>query len=130
MVTIVLCGFKVPVAVFDRFLEANGLLSTQRYTPSYKDGLKEGVLSGARDDASLLLRSKMGISGNTTRLLVPNIRNYLNSFSAYAVYAWLFVFAQRKINLAEELPDVAPPGFAELRREISQCREAVGRGNA
>jgi hypothetical protein len=28
------------------------------------------------------------------------------------------VFGQRKINLAADLPDRAPPGFAELRREI------------
>lgn len=96
MVIIVLRGFKVPVAVFDRFLEANGLLSTQGYTPSYKDGLKEEVLSGARDDVSLLLRSKLGISGNTTRLFIPNIRNYLNSSSAYVAYAWLFFLRSAK----------------------------------
>jgi hypothetical protein len=28
------------------------------------------------------------------------------------------VFGQRKINLAADLPDRAPPGFTELRREI------------
>lgn len=37
---------------------------------------------------------------------------------AYVVYAWVFVYGQRKLQLSEELPDKAPEGFAELRNEI------------
>jgi len=36
----------------------------------------------------------------------------------YVAYAWVLVYAQREIALAEELPSQAPPGFAELRREV------------
>lgn len=40
------------------------------------------------------------------------------STHAYVSYAYVIVFGQRQIDIADELPDKAPPGFAELRSEI------------
>lgn len=108
-VTAVLRGFKVPVAALDRFLRANGVLETDGYAPFYHHGL---------DDASKLLRAKIGGSDSKIRLFIPfRMGNYQSTF-AYVAYAWVFVYAQRKLDLPEELPDKAPEGFAELRNEI------------
>jgi len=43
---------------------------------------------------------------------------------AYVAYAWVLVYAQREIALAEEFPRQAPPGFAELRREMLEIPTA------
>lgn len=122
MVIVLLRGFKVPVPVFDRFLEANGLMPTEGNSPFYDAGLREGAHSGVRDDATLLLRSKMGNGDTKTRWFVPIRRNYGDPASVYVAYDWIFVFAQRKINLAEELPDKAPPGFQSCGGKLWHLR--------
>ncbi len=104
-VTTILRGFKVPVAVIDRFLEANGIDETYGWPPRY-DTL---------DEPSKLLRTQLG--GTKTRLFIPHRLGHQLSAFAYVAYDWIFVFAQRKI-LPEELAPTPPPGFAELCNEI------------
>lgn len=118
-VTAVVRGFKVSVAVLDRFLAANGVTETDGYSPFYDRTL---------DDASKLLRAKVSGSDNKTRLFIPFQVNRHRSASAYVAYAWVFVNAQRKLQIAEELPDKAPEGFAELRDEIMGFSDANAKG--
>ncbi|KAL2015090.1 hypothetical protein VTK56DRAFT_6322 [Thermocarpiscus australiensis] len=118
-ITAVLRGFKVPVAVLDRFLQANGLMETAGYPPFYGPDL---------DDASKLLRAKIDNSNNKTRLFIPYRMNRKQSTFAYVAYTWVFVYAQRKLHVAEELPDRAPEGFAELRNEIMGFAAEGGEG--
>ncbi|KAK4235184.1 hypothetical protein C8A03DRAFT_18030 [Achaetomium macrosporum] len=109
-VTTILRGFKVPVAVLDRFLQANGIDETYGWPPHYK----------MLDEPSKLLRTKLGDA--KTRLFIPHRLGYYKSTFAYIACDWIFVFAQRKI-LPKELPETAPPGFAEL------CNEIIGYAN-
>jgi hypothetical protein len=108
-VTAILRGFKVPVAALDRFLRANGVMETYGYAPFYHRDL---------DDASKLLRARVGDGGSKTRLFIPFRMGNGQSTFAYVAYAWVFVYAQRKLHPLEELPDKAPEGFAELRNEV------------
>ncbi len=108
-VTAVVRGLKVPVVVLDRFLVANGVMETDGYAPFYEGNL---------DDASKLLRAKVSSSDNETRLFIPYQMNRHRSTFAYIAYAWVFVNAQRKLHIPEELPDKAPEGFEGLRDEI------------
>lgn len=114
--TAIIRGFRVPVAVLDRFLVANGLTESEDYAPFYHGDL---------DDASKLLRAKVGGSSsssssdnNKTRLFIPYRTSRHHSPFAYVAYDWLFVHAQRKLHLPEELPNTVPGGFAALRDEI------------
>jgi hypothetical protein len=108
-ITTILRGFKVPVPVLDLFLRANGVMETWGSPPFYDRDL---------DEPSKLLRAKMGTGNTKTRLFIPYRMGQQRSTFAYIAYDWVMVFAQRKINLAKELPDRAPPGFEELRKEI------------
>ncbi|KAK3933484.1 hypothetical protein QBC46DRAFT_434350 [Diplogelasinospora grovesii] len=108
-ITTILRGFKVPVSVLDLFLRANGVMETWGSPPFYDRDL---------DEPSTLLRAKMGTGDTKTRLFIPYRMGQQRSTFAYIAYDWVMVFAQRKINLAEELADRAPPGFEELRKEI------------
>jgi len=115
--TAVIRGFRVPVAILDRFLVANGLTETDGYAPFYHGDL---------NDASKLLRAKLGGSSssssssddNKTRLFIPYRTSRHHSPFAYVAYDWLFVHAQRKLHLPEELPNTVPASFAALRDEI------------
>ncbi len=118
-VTAVLRGCKVPVAVLDRFLVANGLMETAGYAPFYGPDL---------DNVSQLLRAKMGSRDNKTRLFIPYRMGRHQSTFAYIAYAWVFVYSQRKLHLADELPDSAPEGFAKLRNEIMAFAAEGGEG--
>ncbi|KAK3304171.1 uncharacterized protein B0T15DRAFT_575674 [Chaetomium strumarium] len=109
-VTTILRGFKVPVAVLDRFLQANGIDETCGWPPRYN----------TLDEPSKLLRTKLGDS--KTRLFIPHRLGHRLSAFAYVAYGSIFVFAQRKI-LPEELPPSPPPGFAKL------CNEIIGYAN-
>ena len=42
---------------------------------------------------------------------------------AYVAYAWVFVYSQRRLDIVEELSDMPPEGFAELRREMMRFAE-------
>lgn len=118
----VLRGFKIPVAILDRFLEANNAEPTYGNPPWYH--------RTELDAGSWFLRDKLdaaaagaGAGGtittnNNTRIFIPQMRGELDSTYAYVAFAWVMVYAQRKIELADELADRAPPGFAELRREM------------
>jgi hypothetical protein len=108
-VTAILRGFKVPVTALDRFLRANGVMETDGYAPFYHRDL---------DDASKLLRARVGDGGSKTRLFMPSRMGNRQSTFAYVAYAWVFVYAQRQLHPLEELPDEAPEGFAELRNEV------------
>ncbi|KAL2156147.1 hypothetical protein VTH82DRAFT_892 [Thermothelomyces myriococcoides] len=104
-VTTILRGFKVPVAVLDRFLQANGIDETYGWPPRYN----------TLDEPSKLLRTKLGDA--KTRLFIPHRLGHQLSTFAYVAYDWIFVFAQRRI-LPEELLPSPPSGFVELCYEI------------
>jgi hypothetical protein len=110
--TAILRGFKVPVAVLDRFLKANHVEPTYGYTPSY--------YRPELDAGSSFLRTKLAtVTGDSnTRIFIPQVEGESKSAYAYVAYAWVMIYAQRKLDLAEELPNRAPPGFSELRSEI------------
>ncbi|KAK4232769.1 hypothetical protein C8A03DRAFT_20008, partial [Achaetomium macrosporum] len=78
------------------------------------------------DPHSALLRTKLAATpagaadthNQNTRIFIPNREGNLMSTHAYVSYAYIMVFCQRQIDVAGELPDKTPPGFAELRSEI------------
>ncbi len=121
--TAIIQGAKIPMAALDGFLRANGLIETAGYPPLYGHGL---------DDESKLLRAKMaersGDSNNRIRLFIPYRMGRKKSAFAYVAYDWIFVYGQRKLRLAEELPDAAPEGFSELRDEIMGFGAKGGEG--
>jgi hypothetical protein len=84
-------------------------METDGYAPFYHRDL---------DDASKLLRARVGDGGSKTRLFMPSRMGNRQSTFAYVAYAWVFVYAQRQLHPLEELPDEAPEGFAELRNEV------------
>lgn len=109
-VTTILRGLRVPVAALDRFLQENRLMPTFGDPPLYDQV----------DPASKLIRTKLGDDNedSKTRLFIPFRKGRKPSDFAYIAYDWITVFAQRHVDLAEELLDRPPSGFAELRREI------------
>ncbi|KAH6839574.1 hypothetical protein B0I37DRAFT_386757 [Chaetomium sp. MPI-CAGE-AT-0009] len=111
-VTTILRGFKIPIAILDRFLEANSVVATYGYPPFYDQP--------ELDAGSIFLRAKVdAVAGQTkTRIFVPRKEGQIASTYAYVAYAWVMAYAQRQLDLPEDLPDRAPPGFADLRREI------------
>lgn len=118
--TTILRGFKIPVVVLDRFLEANGIRPTFGYSPIYNFPTIPGIDCPPVDPQSEFLRSRVGGSDadNQTRIFVPNRQGANKSTHAYVAYAYVMVYSQRKIKLAADLPDRPPPGFCELRREV------------
>ncbi|KAG7285415.1 hypothetical protein NEMBOFW57_010042 [Staphylotrichum longicolle] len=124
--TTILRGFKVPITILDRFYESNGVTPTFGYPPTYNRVL---LLPGDVDDFSIqdphsaFLRAKLTAAAADTRsqntlVFIPNRQSMAMSTHAYVSYAYVMVFAQRQIDVAGELPDKAPAGFAELRKEI------------
>lgn len=118
--TTILRGFRVPVAALDRFLQANGLMPTFGDPPS--------SLDSQTDPASMLLRTKLGDDhgDSKTRLFIPFKKGRKRSDVAYIAYDWVMVFAQRQVNLGEELLDRPPPRFAELRDDMLQFADREG----
>ncbi|KAL2193569.1 hypothetical protein P885DRAFT_72165 [Corynascus similis CBS 632.67] len=93
--TVILRGFKAPIVVLDRFHSSNGVEETNG-TPPRLFYLPGGMPHRAR----------------------PPRQGHARSTYGYVAYAYTMVYSQHMIDLARELPDQAPPGFAELRREI------------
>ena len=117
--TTILRGFKVPIAILDRFLESNGVRQTYGFPPIYDRLPLPGSKDGSTlDPQSAFLRTKLPNHANATRIFIPNRQGMSRSTHAYIAYTYVMVFGQRQIDLAAELPADAPPGFAELRREI------------
>lgn len=117
--TVILRGFKVPIAVLDRFLASNGVDETEGRPPRlfYLPGECPTVLN----PESACLRAKLVPAGDTdsqARLFIPQRQGHADSTYGYVAYAYTMVYSQRMIDLVRELPDQTPPGFAELRREI------------
>ena len=113
VLTVILRGFKVPVTLLDRFLEANNQYATYGHPPLSAEG--------QLDAESAFLRTKLARAGHNdtkARLFIPQKEGHARAAHAYVAYACVLVHAQRKLDLARELPDTAPPGFAELCREI------------
>jgi hypothetical protein len=108
----VLRGFNVPVAILDRFFEANRVEPTEGYPPFYHRSKLDAGLKFPRE------RLHAAAGDTKTRIFIPQLRGELQSTYAYVAYASVMVYAQRQLEPAEELPDRAPPGFAELRSEI------------
>ncbi len=105
-------GFKIPLAILDRFLEANGVEPTYGNPPFYDRSEPE--------PGSKSLRNKLHATAgeNKTQIFIPELRGEQESTYAYVAYAWVMIYAQRQLEPADELPDQAPPGFAELRAEV------------
>lgn len=102
--TVILRGFKVPITLLDRFLKADG----------------HGHFAES-DTETMFMLSKLtgpGCDGTSARLFIPQKERHTRADHAYLAYACVMVHAQRKLDLAKQLPDTAPPGFAERRREI------------
>ncbi|KAK4233795.1 hypothetical protein C8A03DRAFT_47736 [Achaetomium macrosporum] len=122
--TAILRGFKVPIAVLDRFLVSNGVEETYGIPPSLLR--VPGSSVPPLDPQATFLRAKLAAAGDansTARIFIPQKQGQAPSSYGYVAYAYVMVFSQRRIDLAGELPDQAPPGFAELRREILACAE-------
>ncbi|KAK4245708.1 hypothetical protein C7999DRAFT_33923 [Corynascus novoguineensis] len=86
--TVILRGFKVPIAVLDRFLASNGVEETNGTPPRL-----------------------FYLPGECTT-------DHARSTYGYVAYAYIMVYSQRMIDHPRDLPEQAPPSFAELRREI------------
>ena len=117
--TTILRGFKVPIVVLDRFLASHGAEETWGAAPSLIPDLRSNGIP--LDPSSEFLRARLAEAGDinsAARILIPARLGAAVCNYAYVAYAYVMVFGQRKINLAADLPDRAPPGFAELRREI------------
>jgi hypothetical protein len=106
--TTILRGFKLPLTVLNRFLEANGLELLEGDRPAFASDYRN------LDEVSQLLRAKVGVDDTKTRLFIPYRMPHPKSDFAYVAYDWVMVYAQREVDLADE----APPGFANLRDEI------------
>lgn len=114
----VLRGFKLPVAVLDAFLIANGLMET----------FGRPSLPGPADDIEKLLRSKMGDGEHSAQVFIPQHRSFDPSSVCYVAYAWRKVFAQRELHLAEDLPEAVPAPFLALREELLSFADREGTG--
>ncbi|KAK4238485.1 hypothetical protein C8A03DRAFT_43759 [Achaetomium macrosporum] len=119
LITVILRGFKVPISVLNRFLASNGVEEIDGTPPRlfYLPGEPPTVL----DPQSACLRAKLVPAGDTdsrARLFIPQPQGQSRSTYGYVAYAYTQVYIERMIDSARELPDQAPPGFAELRREI------------
>ncbi|KAH6848224.1 hypothetical protein B0I37DRAFT_446329 [Chaetomium sp. MPI-CAGE-AT-0009] len=125
--TTLLRGFKVPIVVLDRFLASHGVQETEHSPPLLFRG--RGGMSAATqnvDPQSALLRARLAASNpdldpaslDALRLFVPHRRGQDPSAYGYVAHTFVMVFGQRCVDLAVELPEQAPPGFAALRREI------------
>ncbi|KAH6842965.1 hypothetical protein B0I37DRAFT_383312 [Chaetomium sp. MPI-CAGE-AT-0009] len=122
-------GFKVPIAVLDRFLVAHGVEETYSIAPR----LEPGPLAPPLDPQSAFLRARLAAAGTAStssppraaldgvRLFIPNRRGQADPTYAYVSHAFVMVFSQRHVDLAAELPERAPPGFAALRRDVLAC---------
>lgn len=122
--TTILRGFKAPIAVLNRFLVSNGVEETYGIPPSLLR--VPGSSVPPLDPQATFLRAKLAAAGDansTTRIFIPQKQGQASSSYGYVSYAYVMVFGQRRIDLAAALPDQAPPGFPELRREILACAE-------
>ncbi|KAK4096789.1 hypothetical protein N658DRAFT_333072 [Parathielavia hyrcaniae] len=123
-------GFKVPIGVLDCFLVAHGVEETYSIAPR----LEPGPLAPPLDPQSAFLRARLAAAGTAStssppspaaldgvRVFIPNRRGQADPTYAYVSYAFVMVFSQRHVDLAAELPERAPPGFAALRRDVLAC---------
>lgn len=115
--TTILRGFKIPIPVLDRFLEANGIDATFGFPPIYNRLPLPGSDRPTLEPQSAFLRTKLAGDTNT-RIFIPNRQGLTRSTHAYVAYAYIMVLGQRQIDLVAELPDRPPPGFVELRSEM------------
>ncbi|KAL2128559.1 hypothetical protein VTI74DRAFT_9016 [Chaetomium olivicolor] len=121
LIKVILRGFKVPISVLNRFLASNGVEEIDGTPPRsvYFPGETPTML----DPQSAYLRAKLVLASDTdsgARLFIPQPlpQGQAPSTYGYIAYAYTQVYTERIVDLACELPDQAPPGFAELRREI------------
>ncbi|KAH6880532.1 hypothetical protein B0T10DRAFT_551731 [Thelonectria olida] len=121
--TTILRGFKVSVAALDAFLDANGADGTYGAPPFYED-------HPDKDELSKLLYRKIIEAGGTAikdnfRVMIPSREGHNLSTIAYVTYTWVTIYAQREIQLTEDLPEEVPKGFEELRTEILSYNDSV-----
>ncbi|KAK4244290.1 hypothetical protein C7999DRAFT_35333 [Corynascus novoguineensis] len=121
--TTLLRGFKVPIALLDRHPASHGVEQRERIPPHiYAAGAwtVDAPTLPALDPQSDLDPASL----ETVRLFIPYRGGWSRSAYGYVAYAFVMVYVQRHVELAAELPEHAPPGFAELRREILACADA------
>lgn len=113
--TTILRGFKVPVAVLDRFFESNGVMPTFGYPPRYYRSRLPGDPPedfATQDAHSALLRAKLAATpagaadthNQNIRIFIPNKEGNVMSTHAYISYAYVIVFCQRQIDVAASCP--------------------------
>ncbi|KAK3896581.1 hypothetical protein C8A05DRAFT_39877 [Staphylotrichum tortipilum] len=125
--TTLIRGFKVSVATFDAFLRANNVYETYGTPPFYKE-------HPDKDPISKLLFAKISqhdpdADKNKFRVLIPHIRGFTGSQTAYVAYAWAAVVAHREVKMDEDLPVEVPTGFEELRQDILGYGKDIGEGD-
>jgi hypothetical protein len=57
--------------------------------------------------------------------MIPSREGHNSSAIAYVTYTWVTIYAQREIQLTEDLPEGVPKGFDELRTEILSYHDSV-----
>ncbi|EPE35418.1 hypothetical protein GLAREA_11117 [Glarea lozoyensis ATCC 20868] len=97
-------GFKLSVAAFDAFLEANGRNGTCGYKTTPEDDA----------DIATLFRDK-GVDCEV-RVFIPHLAGFNLPHHLYVCYDWIFVLVTKEIE--GELEKPIPASFEEMRRKL------------
>lgn len=110
--TTTLRGVKIPVAILDRFLAAN------RVEPTY--GIPPFYARAELDAGFRFLRAKVDAVAEQTKtcIFMPEKEGRIQAAYTHIACAWVAAYAQRQLDLLDDLPDRAPPNFVDLRREL------------
>ncbi len=126
-------GFKAPTAALDRFLSRHGVDPTEGIPPHlFRPSDFPTPPGPPLDPPSAFFRARLAAphpnpdpaSLEAVRLFVPQRRGWPRSTHAHVAYAFVMVLGQRHVEPGAELPEEAPPGFAELRRDVLVCAAA------
>ncbi|KAK3899407.1 hypothetical protein C8A05DRAFT_46517 [Staphylotrichum tortipilum] len=121
--TTLLRGFKIPVALLDRYLENNHVLPTFDHSPIYNPALWPGESTPRIDPGSAFLRSRLGPSGADTLIFIPQREGAGMTLHAYVAFAYIMVFGQRRLQLPGDLADEPPEGWRWVWEEGEEGEE-------
>jgi hypothetical protein len=116
----ILRGFKMPIAVLNAFLNS----AAREDNVENSDRLVINPSENADlEEVSEFLSNRFHMCHSLEdycplRAFIPHRGDHDPPDHAYIAYASITAYAQRKIDLARELPDKPPAGFADFRREI------------
>lgn len=103
-------GFKVPIAVLDRFLASHGVEQTERIPPHLFQRSDFPTVPPL-DPQSALFRARLSASNSdldpasleAVRLFIPYRRGWARSTYGYIAYSFIMVLGQRHVELDTEL---------------------------